>query len=374
MEGQKRKTGSKRLGYLVGCVFLFFIFLILVGIGAALYTWGMPKLLDYLDSRFKAQNILQIKNEESLVIDIIEQSKESVVSIAVGKLEFTPGSGLVDETNKIGTGFIVDKAGLIVTNQHVVAQDNVDYKVITSDAKEYDVVEVVRDNINDIALLKIEGDNFNALDLGDSGSLEVGQMVIAIGTPLGEYTGSATTGIISGLDRTVTTMADFFGSTTKQYEGVIQTDAAINAGNSGGPLIDSGGNVVGVNFATTAGADNISFALPINRVKDRLAEYRKYGKFLTPYLGVEYQMISETEALYYEDVVAGALVIRVVPSSPASKAGIKKGDIITKIEGESVIGSLAAMIQKYEVGKEVTLDVWSEGETSQIKVTLEEVE
>jgi serine protease Do len=374
MEGKKAKTGSKRLGYLVGCFFLFFVFLVLIGIGTVLYSWGMPKLLDYLDARFKAQNVLQIKNEESLVIDIIEQSKESVVSIAVGKLEFTPGSGLVDETNKIGTGFIVDKSGLIITNQHVVAQDNVDYKVITSDAKEYDVVEVVRDNINDIALLKVEGENFDALDLGDSGSLEVGQMVIAIGTPLGEYTGSATTGIISGLDRTVTTRSDFFGSTTKQYEGVIQTDAAINAGNSGGPLIDSGGKVVGVNFATTAGADNISFALPINRVKDRLAEYRKYGKFLTPYLGVEYQMISETEALYYEDVVAGALVIRVVPSSPASKAGIKKGDIVTKIEGEDVVGSLAAMIQKYEVGKEVTLDIWSEGETSQIKVTLEEVE
>jgi serine protease Do len=139
-------------------------------------------------------------------------------------------------------------------------------------------------------------------------------------------------------------------------------------------LIDSSGKVIGVNFATTQAADNLSFALPIERVKQRLAEYRKYGKFVTPYLGVEYQMISETTALYYEDVVAGALVVRVVPSSPASKAGIEKGDIVVKIEGEKVESSLATMIQKYEVGKEITLEVWKEGKTSQIKVTLEEAE
>lgn len=369
-----KKTKRKNLGYILGCIFLLVLFAVISALGYILYSWGKPRLLEFLDSRFKAQNTLQIENEQSLVIDVIEKSQESVVSIAVSQLQFTPGSGLVDESSNIGTGFIVDKSGLVVTNQHVVEQTDVDYRVITSDGKEHEVIEIVRDNTNDIALLKIGEGDYKSLRLGSTEDLKVGQMVIAIGTPLGEYAGSATTGIISGLNRSVTARSDFFGTTAKQYNNVIQTDAAINHGNSGGPLIGTSGEVIGVNFATTEGADNISFALPIERVKERLAEYRKYGKFITPYLGVEYQMISETSALYYEDVVAGALVVRVVPSSPASKAKIERGDIITKIEGEKVNTSLATMIQKYEVGKEVTLEVWRDGKTNELKVVLEEAE
>jgi len=284
------------------------------------------------------------------------------------------GQGLVDEVSNIGTGFVVDPNGIIVTNQHVVSDTTAKYKVITSDGVEYEAVEILRDDGNDVALLKIDAKNLKALKLGDSDNLAVGQTVIAIGTPLGEYAGSVTTGVISGLGRSVTASSGWFGSTTKVYENVIQTDAAVNPGNSGGPLINTQGEVIGINFATTANADNISFALPINVVKQRLEEYRTYGKFIKPYIGISYQMISEYEALYYTDVVAGALVMNVDPNGPAAKADVKRGDIITKVNGKELVQSLAYEIQSHKVGEEITLEVWREGKTFTVKVTLAQAE
>jgi serine protease Do len=270
---------------------------------------------------------------------------------------------------------VVDSNGLIVTNQHVVSDTTADYTVITEDGEEYAVEEILRDDFYDVAIVKItleKGEELPALTLGDSDSLLVGQNVIAIGTPLGEYAGSATTGIISGLNRSVTASSGWFGSTSKTYEDVIQTDAAINPGNSGGPLINSLGEVVGINFATTAGADNISFAIPINKVKTRLEEYRTYGKFIRPYLGVSYQMISEYEALYYTDVVPGALILRVEPASPASQAGIERGDIIIKFADQEVNRSLADIIQEHSVGEKVEVTVVREGKEQTLTVVLGE--
>ena len=212
------------------------------------------------------------------------------------------------------------------------------------------------------------------MELGDSDKLVVGQSVIAIGTPLGEYAGSVTAGIVSGLNRSLSAGKGWFGTTVKTYEGVIQTDAAINPGNSGGPLIDSQGKVIGVNFATTSGVDNISFALPINKVKNRLEEYRTHGKFIMPYLGVSYQMVSTIEALYYKDVVPGALVVRIDPISPAYEAGIRRGDFITEFGDEKVVTSLADMIQKHKVGEEVNVKVYRAGKDIEMKVKLGEME
>jgi serine protease Do len=318
-----------------------------------------------------------ITQEEKDVIEIIEEAGHSVVSIAISQLSLSQEEGLIDRSRNIGSGFVVDSNGLIVTNQHVVSDTTADYTVITEDGKEYSVVEILRDDFNDIALVKVslkEGEKLSALSLGDSDSLLVGQSVIAIGTPLGEYAGSATTGIISGLNRSVTASSGWFGSTAKTYEDVIQTDAAVNPGNSGGPLINSLGEVIGINFATTSGADNISFAIPINKVKTRLEEYRTYGKFIRPYLGVSYQMISEYEALYYTDVVPGALVLRVDPASPAFKAGIERGDIIVKFGEDEVNRSLADIIQEHEVGEEVSVTLVREGEEQNITVVLGELD
>ena len=317
---------------------------------------------------------ITVTQEEDVIINVVKQSSESVVSIAVTQLSLQQGEGIVDRVSNIGTGFIVDSNGIIITNQHVVSNSQASYIVITNEGKEYSVTEIIRDDSNDIAILKVDAINLKAIELGDSENLLAGQTVIAIGTPLGEYAGSVTTGVISGLSRSVTTSSGWFGSTTKVYENVIQTDAAVNPGNSGGPLISTEGKVVGVNFATSSGADNISFALPINIVKQRLSEYITYGKFIKPYIGISYQMISEYEALYYKDVVAGALVITVDPQGPASIAGVQRGDIIVKINKESIESSFASLIQSFKVGDEIELQLWNGGESRSVKVTLVEAE
>lgn len=317
---------------------------------------------------------ITLTEDENVVINVVKNSTPSVVSIAISKVTLKRGEGLIDEISNIGTGFIVDPNGIIVTNQHVVSDVTATYKVITNEGGEYEAIEILRDDSNDIAILKIDATNLEAIQLGDSDKLLAGQSVIAIGTPLGQYAGSITTGVISGLHRSVTTSSGWFGATTKTYEDVIQTDTAVNSGNSGGPLINTEGKVVGINFATTANADNISFALPINTVKQRLEEYRIYGKFIKPYIGISYQMISEYEAMYYSNVVPGALVVNLDPSGPASKVDIKRGDIITKINDIDIEQSFSYIIQSYKVGEELTLEIWRDGEIKSVKITLTEAD
>ncbi|MDD3474477.1 MAG: trypsin-like peptidase domain-containing protein [Candidatus Dojkabacteria bacterium] len=315
-----------------------------------------------------------VTKEESSIIDVVDDATKSVVSIAVTQMSFSQEEGVVDESSNIGTGFIVDSSGIIVTNQHVVSDTDEDYKVITSDGQEYEVLDIQRDDNNDIAVLKIDATGLTPLTLGNSDAIVVGQTVIAIGTPLGEYVGSVTSGIISGLDRDVTASTDWFGTSSKTYENVIQTDAAVNPGNSGGPLLNTSGEVIGINFATTSGADNISFALPINIVKTRIDEYITYGKFIKPYLGVSYQMISEYQAMYYNNVVAGALIVRVDPYGPAYDAGIERGDIIIEFDGEAVESSLSTLISNHKVGDEIELKVWNDGDERSVTVILVEEE
>ncbi|MDY0096841.1 MAG: trypsin-like peptidase domain-containing protein [Candidatus Dojkabacteria bacterium] len=361
-----------------GISFLFIVVMLVILVSFILlirYSENIQNLVLNKDTQESEENInLTVTQEENVIINVVQEASPSVVSIAVSQLTLKSGEGLVDEVSNIGTGFIVDPNGIIITNQHVVSDTSSTYKVITNDGKEYEVIEILRDDSNDIAVLKIDATSLDSLELGNSDTLLVGQTVIAIGNPLGEYAGSVTTGVISGVNRSVTTSSGWFGSTTKVYEDVIQTDAAVNPGNSGGPLISSEGKVIGVNFATTSNADNISFALPINRVKQRLEEYRTYGKFIKPYVGISYRMISEYEAMYYKDVVAGALVVAIDPTSPAANTDITRGDIITKVEDREVTQSFAYIIQSYKVGDEISLEVWNGGKTRTVKVTLEEAD
>lgn len=348
----------------------------------SLFSYGLIKIVPSIFNNLRGGNnpnvideTVKVVTEESVIVDVVEKSMDAVVSVAVSRLELQEGKGVVDASDKIGTGFVVDESGLIVTNQHVVSDPSETYKIVTSQGKSYEVDNFVIDDVNDIAILKVKtnGDKLQTLPLGDSSKLKAGQLVIAIGTPLGEYAGSVTTGVISGLNRSVATSSgSFWSRTSKQYDDVIQTDAAINPGNSGGPLLNSAGQVIGVNFATTSGADNISFALPVDRVKMRLDEYRKYGKFIRPYMGVEFRMITKLDEQYYDNVKAGALVIRVTGDSPASKGGIKKGDIITKFAGKEVDTALTTLISQQKVGDEVSLEVYREGKTVSLKIKLEE--
>ena len=301
---------------------------------------------------------------------IVKSASPSVVSIAVVTTSKN-ASGSTSDT--IGTGFIVDANGVILTNQHVVSDTKAEYEVITQDNKTYKAQTIIRDTVNDIALIVVSAKGLPALSMGDSDSVEVGETVIAIGTPLGEFPGSVTVGVISGKGRTVVTGGGFW-DLQKEYDNVLQTDAAVNPGNSGGPLLNLSGDVIGVNFATTGGADNISFALPINTVKEKLAEYRQYGKFRSPYLGVEFRMVTQQEATFY-NVKPGALIRSITADSPASKSELKVSDIITEVNGKAVGTSLADSLAHLKVGEVVTLTVFrsdlsGKQETVTIKVTL----
>lgn len=318
-----------------------------------------------------SSNSGSLANNGLTIPQVVKKTSASVVSIAI-----TTTSGLPTDqvrASNIGTGFIIDSSGIIVTNQHVVRDTKSTYQVVTQDNKTFTAKSIVRDEVNDIALIIIDAKDLPTLSLGDSDKVEVGETVVAIGTPLGEFPGSVTVGIVSGLGRSVVT-GDGFWQLQKEYENVLQTDAAINPGNSGGPLLNLFGEVIGVNFATTGGAENISFALPINVVTQKVSEYKQYGKFRSPYLGVAFRMVTEREAEFY-DVMPGALVRTVTEGSPAKASGIKVGDIITKIDGKEISSSLTNSLGKFKVGDKIALTVYrsnlqGESETLTLTVTL----
>jgi serine protease Do len=327
----------------------------------------------------------RVVNEENVVVDVAENVSPSVVTVSVETpqrrvLEFNPfGGGFQQrvqggQQQDIGTGFIVSSDGLVVTNKHVVSEPGAKYTVITSDDKEYEVTKISRDPSNDIAVIKIEASGLTPVDLGDSGNLKVGQFAIAIGTALGEFRHTVTTGVISGLGRGITAGSAYEGYVEK-LDDVIQTDAAINPGNSGGPLLNSAGQVIGINVAVAQGAQGIGFAIPVNTVKAALDQFNQTGSFAAKaYLGVEYQMVSKQAALLNE-VPQGAYVQNVVDGSPAEKAGIQEDDIITKIDGESLGDNedgLAGVIAKKKAGQSVQLEVWRDGNTQTVSATLSE--
>ena len=336
----------------------------------------------------------RILTEESVVIEVAERVSPSVVTINVTKeqsalpfqIEFGPfGINIPQQRQEnvaqdIATGFIISSDGLIVTNKHVVSDTSVKYRIITKDDKTYEVQKIYRDPANDIAILKIDpstssGQALKLVELGDSANLKVGQFVIAIGTALGEFRHTVTTGVISGIGRSITAGSPLEGY-VEQLDNVIQTDAAINMGNSGGPLLNSAGQVIGISVAVSLEGQNIGFALPINIVKDSIENFNKTGQFSRPFLGVRYQMISK-EAAILNEVPEGAYVVEIVSGSPAEKAGIKTGDILTYMDGKRISeaeGGLAKIISSKKVGDSVELTIWRNGEEIKVKTTLTETQ
>jgi len=381
---EKSKLTSK--GIAIGIAIVILLLSSALG-GAIADRLFVIKPLDYFVKR--AENSAtggalqqRVLNEESVVIEVADRVSPSVVTVAIVEpqrriLEFNPfGGGFQSrieggEPQDIGSGFIVSSDGLVITNKHVVSDTGAEYEVITKDGKEYKVQTVSRDPSNDLAVLKIDpaGGNLTPVELGDSGNLKVGQFVVAIGTALGEFRHTVTTGVISGLGRGITAGSSFEGF-VERLDDVIQTDAAINPGNSGGPLLNSGGQVIGVNVAVAQGAENIGFAIPINIVKDALNEFNRSGSFASK----PYQMVDEETAILNK-VVQGAYVVEVIEGSPAESAGIEPGDIITKFDGEDVRdtnGGLADLISKKKPGQSVSIEVWRDGETLQLSTNLSE--
>lgn len=331
----------------------------------------------------------KVVTEESVVIDVAEKVSPSVVTVSITKtnsqryFNFYDPFGFFGQPSAeeqkieqdIGSGFIVSKDGLVITNKHVVADTQAKYKVITKDDKEYEVKNIYRDPVNDMAILKIDpsADGLKPVDMGDSDKLKVGQFVVAIGTALGEFRHTVTTGVISGLGRGIEAGSPYEGL-AERLDNVIQTDAAINPGNSGGPLLNSAGQVIGVNVAVSAQGQNIGFALPINTFKKSIENFEKTGKFDRPFLGVRYRLISQNAALLNE-VPQGAYIVEVVPNSPASKAGLKVGDILTKFDGQAIKekdgSELSKMIDSKKVGDQVKVSIWRDGREKETEVNLE---
>jgi len=279
-----------------------------------------------------------------------------------------------------GTGFIVSSNGLILTNKHVVSDEAAEYTVLTNEGEKIPAKVLALDPFQDIAIIKIEKNNLPTVTLGDSGNLEIGQTVIAIGNALGEFRNTVSVGVISGLQRNVVASG---GGESEEIEDVIQTDAAINPGNSGGPLLNLRGEVIGINVAMASGAENIAFSIPINNAKKALKDVEEKGRIIYPYLGIRYIPITkDIQTSNKLPVDYGALVQRgqnagelaVIPGSPADKAGIEENDIILELSGQKIDQnhSLAILIRKFKVGDEITLKILHKGTEKEIKVVLEE--
>lgn len=319
------------------------------------------------------------------VADVVDVAGKSVVTVSVKTQQplyrevpgvfpgfgFRVPSGETEEVQRdIGTGFVVDQAnGLVVTNRHVVDATGVEFIVIDIEDKEYAVTNIYRDPIHDLAILKVENLSLPALPLGDSDSVRVGDAVIAIGTALGEFRNTVTTGVISGKGRGIVASSGFYADAEK-LENVFQTDAAVNPGNSGGPLISFMGEVIGVNVATSVGADNISFSIPINEVKAVLQNFNETGQFERARLGVQYEQISARAALL-NDWPQGAYITFVQPGSAAGDAGLQVNDIIFKIDGELIKEKpLSEIINTKKAGDSLKLTIWRNGEEKELQVTL----
>lgn len=356
------------------------------------------KMFRYHGPGMMQQNI--VLDEQSASTEVVKKAGPAVVSVVISKeikqnrmnmfdpFGFFGNPGNNADTSSglkevgAGTGFFVSSDGMIVTNKHVVSDNTATYSVVTNDGKSYDATVLSRDPVNDIAIIKIDISNAPYLEFADSSAIELGQHVIAIGNSLGQYQNTVTTGIVSGIGRSITAGG---AGELEQLDGVIQTDAAINAGNSGGPLLNLAGQVIGINTAVDRQGQSIGFAIPGNDVKVALESYKDNGKIVRPYLGVRYMMI--TEAVAKSEKLpknSGALIIRgnavtdfaVLPGSPADKAGLAENDIILAVNNESLTEerSLARVLKNYKPNDTLTLKVFSKGQEKNVSVTLGETD
>lgn len=372
--------------------------ILVIVLAVILFVWQagikvLPSLNKPQDLLPKIEQNLKVVNEESVVIDVVKRVGPSVITVGAEatsprkqSMRMGPfGIFFGDEDlpkdeeqaeDFIGSGFIVKKEGLVVTNKHVVSNASLKYIIVDSKGNKYNVGNIYRDPLNDVAILKISNPpvgGFQAVEFGDSDKLQVGQAAIAIGTALGEFRNTVTTGVISGLGRGISAGSPFQGF-VEQLDNVIQTDAAINPGNSGGPLLNAAGQVIGVNTAVASQGQNIGFAIPINVVKRSIDNFNQTGQFNRAFLGVSYVIINRRAAVL-NDLPEGALVREVVDGSPAQKAGVTADDIITKIDGEKITdeNNLALIINKKKVGQEVTLTVFRDDKTIELEATLQAV-
>jgi S1-C subfamily serine protease len=373
------------------------------GIGASFLTKLRPASI--ADQTNQSVSLSDTTPQEEHIVRVVKDASPAVVSIIISKDlslvqqynpfgDFfgnlfglpqptpTPNSGSQKTEIGGGTGFIVDPNGLILTNKHVVQDTQADYTVLTNDGQKYPAKVLALDPVQDLAIIKIDKNNLPTLKFGDSDKIEIGQTIIVIGNALGEFRNTVSVGVISGLQRSITA-SDSFGTAAEQLDNVIQTDAAINPGNSGGPLLNINGEVIGINVAMAQGAQNIAFALPINKAKRDIDQVQKQGKITTPFLGIRYTIITpqlqqqNNLSVDYGALIAGGQTQSepaITPGSPAASAGLVENDIILEADGQKITtdNPLSQIIQNHNVGDTITLKVLHNGQEKTINVVLGE--
>lgn len=401
VETKNPASSTKQPHYVrLSTVIIIAIITLLISFLGTLLTSSAVSLIISTSSSQKSQSTqtvvqevtnTKVTNEESGIIDVAKNSRDSVVSVIISrdlsKIEKTnPASKDTDlDPNQsveigAGSGFIVSSDGYIITNRHVVEEATDDYAVIFDNGETTKAQVLARDTLLDIAILKVStSESLKPISLGSSEQLQVGQTVIAIGNSLGELTNTVSRGIISGLGRTIiASNSDGTGSET--LDQIIQTDASINEGNSGGPLLDINGNVIGVNVAKSQDGENIGFSIPIDSVKFVLDSVKTTGKIERPYLGVQYTIITSDYANKNKlKVNYGALISdnentpAISPNSPADKAGIKSGDIILEIDGQKINAQndLKRIIQKKKVGDIIKLKIFRDDKNLELGAKLQ---
>lgn len=356
-----------------------FATLVLVGALMAGGVGGFAVVNWTSDNKQIINNQSVVMQEGELVASVASQVSPSIVSIvteSTGRSLF--GAAVLQQG--AGSGIIISQDGYVMTNKHVVNSSAKNVEVILSDGTSYEDVEFVgSDPTNDIAFLKIQNvSDLTPAKLGDSSSLKVGQKVIAIGNALGQYQNTVTTGIISGTSRPVMA-SDANGASVEALENLLQTDAAINPGNSGGPLVGLNGEIIGINTAVASEAEGIGFAIPINDAKGMIKTLLADGRVVKPYVGVRYISITPDVAKQYELKVKSGAYIKanenspaVMVDSPAEKAGLREGDIITKVGQVAVDSShpFASLVAQHSVGDKVKLTYLRGDKEATVEVTL----
>jgi len=337
----------------------------------------------------QSQTILAVKAVREAVVSIVVNQKVQIpasetvfVNPQTGEVrrEQHPAQEAVKEYGR-GSGFIVRQDGLIVTNKHVVNIQNPIITVFTNDGNYYSAEIKGLDALNDVAIIKINGKNLPTVVIGNSDDIEIGQTVLAVGNSLGRYQNTVTKGIVSGIGRSITASTN--GGVTETLADTLQTDAAINAGNSGGPLITLDGHVIGINTAIDSAGQSVGFSIPINIVTPIVSSLVRTGRIIHARLGVRFIMITpELKAANNLPAADGAYLApgpsgepSVVPGSPAEKAGIKAGDIITAVNNIKLDykKSLQSVIANLAPGMQVNLKILRNSQTLGVTTTLDEM-
>ena len=370
----KIKQGNYRLviGTLVGVTFVFAS----VGLGLSIYNFlgGRPLNPSNFYSFYDGNSINFTEGSIAEIANSVSPAVVSIITEGTGTNLF----GQSTSSSAAGTGMIVTSDGYVLTNKHVV-ENAQKIRIVLHDGTSFSDVKLIgTDPLNDVAFIKINGvKNLSTVTLGDSKTLQAGQQVIAIGNALGQYQNSVTEGIISGTGRSLIAADKSNYANYERLSDMIQTDASINSGNSGGPLINAGGQVIGINTAVYSDGNGIGFAIPISSIKGMLKSVIEKGAVERPFIGVSYLNITpDIQIEYGLPISEGAYISgdnAIIKDSPAEKSGLQNGDIITAVNNIRIgkAGTLSTLIGEHAVGETLELTIVRDGKEQTVKLTTE---